>query len=208
MEQLFYNTYFSYLKGDYTETLMYYNMLRTEFNEKKNADALSTAQLYELAKVRKALNIGRIETSSWVKENTTDTVGSLEKTEVHQKDLVRKLHETGLLKIQECLGDTVSIYNIEHPCPPYGYVDMVYMGVDTVYPVEVKRHEGRHDLVGQIDKYTLYFKLLLHYKLYRRVQPVTICGSYDNHTLAELKRVSVVPLRYAVLKNEVAIHVA
>jgi hypothetical protein len=83
---------------------------------------------------------------------------------------------------------------------------MVYRSKDTIYPLEVKRHEGKHDLIGQISKYTLHFKLGLILKHYEIVQPVTICNSYNQHTLTELKRLFVIPIRYTIFEEKIRLN--
>ncbi|MBD3260558.1 MAG: hypothetical protein GF334_02600 [Candidatus Altiarchaeales archaeon] len=114
-----------------------------------------------------------------------------------QADLVRKIHYEGLEGLNKILGERVDLYNLEHPCPPYGAVDMVYMGSETAYPLEVKKDHGGHDLIGQIMKYDLFFKMRLHLEHYRYVQAVTICKTYDGFALRELKKMGVQTLKYS-----------
>jgi hypothetical protein len=78
---------------------------------------------------------------------------------------------------------------------------MVYMGKKTIYPLEVKKDQGRHDLIGQLSKYDLFHKLYLHYKTYEAVQSVAVCGAYEPYTLRELKQLGFKPIAYS-LKNE------
>lgn len=117
------------------------------------------------------------------------------------------IHMEGLNQLKEIFNDDVHIYNIEHPCGSYGVVDMVYKGRDTIYPVEIKRGKGEHDIIGQIGKYDLYHRLRLHYKHYTHVQPVTICNSYHKFALNELKQMKVFTLLYTLINNRILVKV-
>jgi hypothetical protein len=201
IETLYFLCYYAYLKADLEKATMYYALLRDEFREKGRRDSLREDQYRELAKVKRALDTGLIPTTMWLEEpNTTLDTGDTSKPDhvMKQDKLVRLIHTQGLNYIKNILEDDVYLNNIEQPCAPYGAVDMVYMGKKTVYPLEVKKDQGRHDLIGQIYKYDLYHKLRLHYKFYERVQSVTICRSYDALTLEELKKMGVIPLIYSI----------
>lgn len=205
VETLFFKTYHSYLLGNLPDTQMFFSFLVEEFKNRKDPKALTSRQLMELKKIRSALDTGKIETSQWVAEPIID-FSNPTPPDIHQKELVKKIHFEGLGMTREALQEpALELYDLEHPCGAYGAVDMVYRGQDIFYPVEVKRHEGKHDLIGQIGKYSLYFKLRLHLKQYIDVQPVTICNSYNPHTLAELKRMSVITLKYDLIEDKIKI---
>lgn len=206
IEALFFKTYYSYLTGNLSDTTMFFSFLLEEFNKKKNPDALTKRQLLELKKIRSALNNNKIETSPWINETDIDTVSTSENPDIKQTVLVKLIHFKGIETLRRLLNSkNLELHNIEHACGNYGFVDMVYRDPDIYYPIEVKRHEGKHDLIGQISKYNLFFKLHLHLKHYKEVQPVTICNSYNPHTLTELKRISVIPLKYALIDDEIKI---
>lgn len=201
IEALFYFTYYAFLKGELEDARMYYTILREEFNKRKEAEALCGTQYRQLKHVRDSLRTGKIcRSDDWVAESQgiQPSPGQKSKERSDQDLLVRKIHEHGYEKLKEELGvsGNFDLYNIEHPCGRYGRVDMVYIDQETIYPVEVKCREGRHDIVGQIEKYALFFRLHLHEKLYKEVKAVTICGSYDSHVLAALKRIGVKPFQY------------
>lgn len=194
---LFFKTYYSFLIGNLVDTRMYFEFLVDEFKIRKNPEALNKKQLQILKTIRSAIKTGKIENQQWLSEPSLPSVCTDIAPDIKQPELVKKIHFDGLESLKELLSaPTLELYNIEHPCGIYGAVDMVYQGQDVIYPVEVKRHEGKHDLIGQIEKYTLYFRLNLHLRLYEDVQPITICNSYNPHTLAELKKLSVIPLKY------------
>ena len=201
IETLYFLCYYAYLKSDLENATMYYAMLREEFLKKGKRSSLREDQYRELAKVKRALDTGLIPTLKWLDEpNTTLDIGDTSKPDhvLRQDKLVKLIHTQGLNYIKDILGDDIYLHNIEQPCTPYGAVDMVYMGEKTVYPLEVKKDQGRHDLIGQIYKYDLFHKLHLHYKFYERVQSVTICRSYDVLTLEELKKMGILPLIYSI----------
>jgi len=208
LNALYYHTYYAYLQGDLSKAQMYYGMLKDEYNAHKDRTALDTYQLQELKSVRSAIESGTIAKNVWVTEAHSPTTED-KSSGIKQTELVKRIHYEAEDSVRQCLksDDSLQLYNIEHPCGDYGRVDMVYTDDTTAYPTEIKPAEGRHDLLGQIAKYTLYFRLRLHLRHFKRVQPVTICSSYDKHTLAELKRMSVVTLRYSISNDRVHVGV-
>ncbi len=206
IETLFYFCYYSYLLGDLKSTEMYYSLLRKEFKEHGRKDSLESHQYRELKKVKDALDSGTISKKEWVADKVIVPKINSE-IKIKQDELVRKIHMEGLEQLKVILDDCVQIYNIEHPCGSYGAVDMVYKGLNTIYPVEVKRSRGEHDLIGQIGKYDLYHRLRLHYKHYKHVQPVTICHSYQKFALNELRQMRVLTLIYTIINKKITLNV-
>jgi hypothetical protein len=198
VEALFFKCYYSYLKGDLEDTTMFYAMLKEEFRTEGCPNALSDYQFRELARVKSALDGGSVSSKGWLEEPTQDIRGSA--ADMSQKDLVKKIYLEGTTTLRDLLNarDTFYLYNIEHPCGQYGFVDMFYRDDETAFPLEVMVGEGDHKLIGQIMKYDLSCRLHLHEKFYFRVQAVTLCSSYNDYTLAELKRNGVVPLLYTM----------
>jgi hypothetical protein len=207
IETLFFFAYYAYLNGDIEKTRMYFDMLRKEFNEKKDIHSLEEYQYKELKNIRQALNTGAIPKCEWINESSAPSIKYEGIPDLKQDAIVKRIHFDALDELRKTLGsdESLRLYNIEHPCNPHGRVDMVYRDSITAYPVEVKRQHGRHDLLGQIAKYTLYFRTLLHLKHFKKVQPVTICRCYDQHTLAELKRMSVITLRYTFRNDKLSL---
>lgn len=167
---------------------------------------MSKKQLKELKTIRSAIKTGKIEGYEWVPESSLSTADINSSPDIKQYDLSRRIHYNGLQQLQELLNaPDLELYNIEHPCGIYGAVDMVYRSHNISYPTELKVSEGKHDLIGQINKYTLYFKMQMHLKHYDEVQPVTICNNYNQHTLTELKRLSVITLKYDLIDDGIRI---
>jgi len=197
IETLFFKCYYAYLKGDLEKTALFYTLLKEEYRTEGSPGSLNPHYLKELAKVKSALDGGSASSKGWL-EGFTQNVGSSTSDKVLQKDLVRRIHDEGAGCLRQILEatDKFFLYNIEHPCDQYGYVDMYYQDGITAFPLEVKVGQGDHRLLGQIMKYDLYCRFHLHEKFYVRVQPVTVCKSYDEYTLSELKRNGVVPVLY------------
>jgi hypothetical protein len=197
VEALFFSCYYSYLLGNLEKTSLYYSLLKEEFKNNGKRDSLREHQFRELKKIKIALDTGNITTKKWIEDDPIIGSPQVETSDMKQKELVRKIHEQGLNQLKDIVQDDLYLYNIEHPCPPYGQVDMVYRGKDTVYPIEVKKDIGKHDLIGQIYKYDLFHRLMLHYKHYDFVKSVTICQAYQPYVVTELKQMDVVTILYS-----------
>jgi len=195
VDTLFFFCYYAYLQGNLQDTQMYYDILKDEFKS-GGKNTLQHYQLLELVKIREALRLKALPKKSWLTSPAPAMPGA-ETSRIRQDELVKHIHYKCLGQLQKLLDDPVTLYNLEHPCPPYGKVDMVYKGQRTVYPVEVKKDRGEHDLIGQIGKYDLYHRFRLHYGHYDFVRPVTICKTYDKYTLDELKGNGVLTFIYS-----------
>jgi hypothetical protein len=195
IKTLYFFCYYAYLQGDLDQALRYYTLLKEEFKDNGWQDALKPHQFKELSAIREAIKSGNIAKNRWLYEPIQQGPSPQPTAEMKQKDLVKKTHQS-IDQLKEILQDDVYLYNLEHPCDPYGKVDMVYQGKNTIYPLEVKKDQGRHDLIGQISKYDLYHKLRLHYHHYEFVQGVTVCSSYDEFALRELKLLGIKTLIY------------
>lgn len=198
VETLYFKCYYSFLRGNLPQAIMFYELLREEFKSSGRIDVLKNYQLFELKKVKEAITTGTIAQASWLDDPAPVGPPTQSTAEFKQNELVRKIHQNfGQLKelLQE---EGLYLYDIEYPCGPYGRVDMVYMGRNTVFPTEIKKDCGDHSLIGQIGKYCLYHQLRLHYKFYEFVQPVTVCSSYDPYTIQELKKNGVKTVIYSV----------
>lgn len=205
IETLFFFCYYAYLLGDFKKAQMYFSMIREEYSVRGRPYSLKEYQLFELKRIKEAITTGNISRNKWLNENIISGPVSSSDINIKQPELVRRIHTQGLEQLKEILQDDIYLYNIEHPCHPYGAVDMVYMGENTIYPVEVKRGRGEHDLIGQISKYNLYHRLQLHYKHYEHVQSVTICNSYQPFTIHELRTMGIKALSYTLTKSDILI---
>ena len=201
IESLYFSCYYAYLRGNLEQAQLYYTLLKEEFKEKKSVDPLEPHQLLELKKIRDAITSGNISKNIWLEEPVGPIAPNRPAATMRQNELVQQIATQGLERLKVLLQDDVYLYNIEHPCGDYGSVDMVYMGKETVYPIEVKKDRGEHDLIGQLSKYDLHHKLRLHYKFYKRVRSVALCGSYDPYALQELRQLDFKTLLYSIKDN-------
>jgi hypothetical protein len=204
IEPLFFFCYYAYLLGDLEKARMYFSVIREEYSAVGTPNSLKEHQFLELKKIKEAITTGNISRSKWLDETAPGPPRSSD-IKIKQAELVKRIHTEGLEQLKEILQDDIYLYNIEHPCGSYGTVDMVYMGKNTIYPLEVKRGRGEHDLIGQISKYDLHHRLQLHYKHYEYVRSVTICNSYDPFTIQELRTMGVLPLNYSLNKEDIRI---
>jgi hypothetical protein len=200
LESIYFQCYYAYLRGNLIQAHRYYTILKNEFKTAGSEKSLNPTQLAELKKIKEAIETGNIAKNKWLEEPVVSGT-STETAEIRQNELVKKIHYQGLEQLKKILSDDLWLYNIEHPCGEYGAVDMVYMGKKTVYPLEVKKDQGRHDLIGQLSKYDLFHKLHMHYKTYETVQSVAVCGAYEPYTLRELKQLGFKTIAYS-LKDE------
>jgi hypothetical protein len=200
IEALYFSCYYAYLHKNLKDSEMFYGMLRDELKKTKTSNPLRPEYLKELKKVRDSIKTGSFISSEWVSENVPVKLPKIsgEPFRGNQDDLVRKIHYEAFEDLKSILegGEDFRLYNIEHPCGTYGAVDMVYSDKEKSFPIEVKKDEGRHDIISQIAKYDLSFKLKLHLKRYYSVKPVTICGSYQNNVIKELRSLGVTVILY------------
>lgn len=198
LETLYFFCYYAFLLGDLAGTKMYYEILRDEFKSTGSITALKNHQMAELRRIQVAIKNGCIPSRKWLTNPSSILPPAGAPSTARQDDLVRNIGTKGLPRIRELFEDAgIELYNIEHPCPPYGAVDMVFRSHDTAYPIEVKKDCGEHDLIGQIGKYDLFHKMQLHHKFYEQVQSATICRTYQPYALRELKSMGIETLLYS-----------
>jgi hypothetical protein len=207
IQALFYKSYYAYLIGDKENASLYYTLLKEEFKLSGKSDSLKYFQLTALKKIKEALTSNNIVSSNWLSEPVTISTEEQDRAIDLEKDVVKRIHLEGFNKLREILksNDKFYLYNLEHPCLNYGKVDMIYMDTNIAYPIEVKRGIGKHDLIGQIMKYSLALKLRLHYSFYEEVKPVTICCGYKDYVVQELKKLGVMTLIYEISNNSLTL---
>lgn len=204
IEAFFHKCYYSYLDGNLENAKMYMDFLREEFRSTGNKDALNKYQLRHLKKVRDAIKEESIRESVWTEKlkEVPDSTPSKESIKKHQ-DIVKEIHKNAFT-LKSILSSNIGEFlleNIEHPCPPYGRIDMLYRDDVYVYPVEVKPGRGDHDIVGQILKYDRFCRKNLHLRLWEDVKAVTVCKSYSNFAFQELKRRGIITVLFESIGN-------
>jgi len=86
----------------------------------------------------------------------------------------------------------------------FGRVDLVASDSVTMYPIEVKKNGAYHDVVGQIYKYVVHFKLSLINRMYEKVIGVVIANSFDKYVFNEFQKTGVICVKYVLkLDNKV-----
>lgn len=205
---LFHRCYYSYLKGNLEQARIFMDFLRDEFKNKGKKEDLNEHQLRLLKKVRDAIQGKYISDSIWSGELKDPPKYTKNKeTEKRHSVLVKMIHDQ-IDDLKRMIGENSKEFrleNIEHPCPPYGRIDMLYKDEVFVYPIEVKPSRGDHDIVGQILKYEKYCRLNLHMRLWEDVKPATICRGYSDFAYQELKRRGIKTLVYQPLKNGISL---
>jgi hypothetical protein len=197
IETLYFYTYYAYLLGNLKDAEMYYGFLKEEFKESGRQDSLEAHQLLELKRIKHAICTGDIAQASGIDCPVLSGPQAEAPSSTAQKELVKEIFLQGTDQLKRILDEKgLYLYNIEHPCGEFGNVDMAYRGEYTAYPIEVKKDQGKHDLIGQINKYVLFHRLQFHLKHYKFVKPVTICQSYLPYVQKELKKYGVLTLIY------------
>jgi len=207
IETLYFKCYNAFLLKNLEETKMFFGLLKEELKNVKKDYKLPVEYLKELRGIRDAIRSGSFSSQSWVDADVPLKIAKStgERFPGRQDDLVKKIHYESADQLRGILSEssTFHLYNLEHPCGTHGAVDMVYADDTTHYPVEVKKDEGMHDIISQISKYDLAFKLRMNLKFYKKVQPVTICASYQNNVVKELKALGVKVILYKLLNDKV-----
>jgi hypothetical protein len=206
VETFFFHAYYAYLKGNLKEAEMYLTFLKEECKLNPGKNKLNAHYLPEFKKVVTAVKTKTLPRQSWLDEPLVqDTPGT--KTKLKQDAIVKGIHKQCLDSLRTILGaqDDFYLHNIEHPCEPYGAVDMVYDDKVTCFPLEVKKDRAEHDIIGQIMKYDLCCRLKLHLKHYYKVQPITVCSSYEKFTLSQLKQLKVITIKFAETDGRISL---
>ena len=199
-ETYYYQLYNSILLGNVPEAKMYLEFLREEFE--------TNEETFELLK----------KDHRW--DHLVDLSNSIEKNQVISKNLnieqkthsiYRQEEETAYSKqddlvkaIMLCQNDLSICLGTESEfhctCAEketiFGRVDLVAQDRANIYPIEVKKNGAYHDVIGQINKYIVHFKLGLINRTYENVIGVVIANSFDAYILNELYNVGAVPIKY------------
>jgi RecB family endonuclease NucS len=201
IESLFYQFYNAILLGS-PDIQIFYEILQDEYNhDEKQFDFLQDNGCWEI--LVKLIEV--VKNKLTVKNLNFDNKIILSPQEAEEKSSVD--YEYELIKIilqskdslANILGATKQFYfyNFEHPTL-FGKVDLVAQDGMTMYLIETKRDEAKHDVVSQIDKYILDFKLKLNLKLWNNVIGVVIANGFPQYVLQELVKNGIIPLRYSL----------
>jgi len=94
--------------------------------------------------------------------------------------------------LQLALREVQTVYSEE-----YGYIDIVAKADDIRYVCELKLGKADHSIIGQIEKYRLFYYLLRPLGHFSRVIGVTIASDYDDFVKDQLQQKGIIVLRYS-----------
>ncbi len=199
-ETLYYQVYNSVLLGRSDKAKTYLGFLRDEY-EKDESQFLI---LKQDERWNHLIELGNVIDNGLIVKNFQDIEKPIEKIakeedEIHfrkQSELIKAIcREKDNLKIHLQAEDDFYFVGLEQETK-FGNVDLVAQDKDTIYPIEVKKSGARHDVIGQIDKYMIHFKLKLINKIYSCVKGVVIANGFDEYTLQELYRFGAIAIQY------------
>jgi RecB family endonuclease NucS len=204
IECLFYKFYNAVLLGS-PDSQIFYEILQDEY--KKDEEQFRFLQEDERWDILTKL-IETVKNKLVVKNFDFDAKMNLISQDAEEKSSVE--YEYDLIKIilqnKDCLAHILEsspdfcFYNVEHPTL-FGRVDIVAQDKKTMYLIETKRNEAKHDVISQIDKYILDFNLKLSLKLWNKVVGIVIANGFPQYVFQELIKNGIIPLRYSLKDN-------
>jgi len=200
VETLYYQIYNSFLLNDNDSAKMYLSFLREEYKEDESKfSCLKNDHRWEHLQ-----NLGNAIDNELTLQNKIDLDKKEENNNVHtesfknQNELVKSI-----VLSQNLLKNILKAENDFHcSCVEletnFGRIDLVAQDSMSIYPIEVKTNGAFHDVIGQINKYIIYFKLHLMQKIYQHVRGVVIANNFNEHVIQELRKLNVVILKYVI----------
>lgn len=196
-ETLYYQTYNFVLLGDSSNAKMYLSFLREEFDKDENSfEPLKKDHRWKHL-VELGNSIDKNQTISSLVEDKQNVMRQEDEAVFsRQEDLVKAIIlSQDDLKI--CLGaESDFVCTITEMETRYGRVDLVAQDKKTIFPIEVKKNGAFHDVVGQINKYVIHFKLGLINRIYDFVTGIVIANNFDSYVLKELYKLQIIPVKY------------
>lgn len=198
IETLYYFLQNSVLLGEKQKAKAYLGLLRHEFViEPKSFVLLDDEKMLNLQKYGDIVDSDLFITNIDFKENINEYEFKRDEEKVKKENELRKMVLKQDIKSLIQADDTFRYTEIEAKTK-YGRVDILGRDKDTLFVFELKKEHARHDLIGQIHKYVICYKLKLIRKMYKKVQGVVIANSFDNFTLNELKHNGHTCLKYSL----------
>jgi hypothetical protein len=206
IETMYYMLYNSVLLGQTSKAKMFLSFLRNEYDENQDQFVVlkSDDRWQHLVQIGNDLDNNLVSRRYEVIEKPKDKV-AVEQEDNHfkkQNELVKAIC-LAQDKLRKCLKAKNNFYcsTIEHETM-FGRVDLVAQDETTIYPIEVKKNGGYHELVGQVDKYIMHFKLGLINKIYQHVVGVAIANGFDKYVLQELHKHGAIAIQYKYKENQ------
>lgn len=200
VETLYYQIYNCSLLGNLKKAKMYLEFLREEYVENESKfDILKNDNRWQyLMELGKSIDDNCVYSKAVVVEEERSKVVRQENETIFSKqdDLVAA--------IMLCQNDLRTCISAESDfyCAGvevytrYGRVDLVAQDSKTIFPIEVKKNGAFHDVIGQINKYVLHYKLGLINRLYENVVGIVIANSFDKFALKEMRKFEILPIKY------------
>ena len=203
IEVMYYKLYNSVLLCKVKEAKLYLEMLRNEYeNNPEVFDVLKKNERWQhLVQLGKEIDEGLIINKIEIPPDEKIVAIGDEKRTRYEKELVDEICKNqnimrGVLKA----SNNFYLLNREHSTL-FGKVDLVGEDGKTRYVIEVKKGIAKHDVVSQIDKYMIDFKLKLILKIYNKVVGVVIANGFTDYVLKELQKMNVVLIKYTYNDN-------
>ena len=207
IDTIYFKTISHFYLGQYKEAKNFFKYLESLYNNNKE-DSLKyfkkyPHRYYELLNVRKQLIDGEIIHNIIEDFEPYEKEVQYDYTELEKEWELVKLICKNLYILKPFLGENIKVKNIEHKTDQSDRCDIVIINNDnkTLYPVELKLNKATHAIVGQIDKYCIYFKSQLIKKTYEKVEGVTIANSYSPYAINELLKRNIICLAYSYNSN-------
>jgi RecB family endonuclease NucS len=203
VETLFYQVYNYVLLNKQQDAKMYLEFLRDEYqsNPKKFDILKQDNRWQQLQEFSHSLE-NNLYLSSFETVKNTDFVDiKCKQTVDNQRILTNKLIKSkdSLRQLLNAESDFECIATEAETI--YGNVDLLAQDKNTIYPIEIKKERAEHDVLGQIDKYIIHYKLKLINKIYNKVQGVVISSGFSNFVLQELSKQGIVAIFYNLNKD-------
>jgi RecB family endonuclease NucS len=203
IECLFYNFYNSYLLGNSENAEMYYEFLKNEYkNDSSCFDFLQEDERWDILRklIETVKNKLVVKNFNYEKRKTEEEIIRDKEIFKYEKELVLQICKNKE-KLKDVLKiENLEIYNLEH-ITNYGFVDIVCQDKMTMYVIEVKKSVAKYDVVSQIDKYVLDFKLKLNLKHWNKVVGVVIANGFQNYAINELLKNGIIVLKYSIIND-------
>lgn len=204
IECFYFKLYQSVLLNDFKEARTYYEIIKDEYSKNEdNFEFFKEDDKWDiLIKLIETVK-NNLSVKNFDYENKELLISEVKaKNEIdYEKNLVKLIFDQKL-KLAKLLNASSDFcfYNLEHPTR-FGNVDLVCQDQKTMYVIELKRGIAKHDVIGQIDKYLLDFRLKLNLKIWNKVKGVIIANGFSMYILNELVKNGIIPIKYTLLKD-------
>ena len=199
VEVLYYKLYNAVLLGEKSEYVDFLAMLREAYEEDSSAFKILEKDnrfehLQHLGYIIDNNLVKKIDFSESIQEE--NKLLEAQNSVNEEKELKYLLYEN-INKLKELIEAKDGFYFGLFECKTrFGIIDITARDKETMFVIELKRNKVKHDIIGQIEKYIIFFKLKLILKLWKKVIAVVVANDYDKFILKRLKHSGVICLQY------------